>query len=346
MKPYLYILVLLMSAATLADGQKDYKAAIIGFYNVENLFDTIDTPDVRDTEFTPQGSKNYNTALYQDKLQKLSSVIADVGTDITPDGFAVLGVAEIENRDVLVDLTNQEALKKRRYQIIHYDSPDRRGIDVALLYQPKYFSPRHSEAITYQPIDMDGDTVITRDILYVNGLLDGEWMHVFVNHWPSRRGGAARSAPLRNGAADVVKSKIDSILIADPESKIVILGDLNDDPTSPSVKDHLQAVGSTKELKRGKRLYNPMVAYYKKGIGTGAYRDTWSLFDQVIINDRWVKDKKGYQFKSSHIYRRPYMLQKFGAFKGYPKRCFVGDNYMGGYSDHFPVYALMLKKTG
>jgi len=330
----------------LASGQNDYKAAIIGFYNLENLFDTIDTPDVRDTEFSPQGSKHYNTSIYSDKLEKLSSVIAEVGTDITPDGYALLGVSEVENRSVLVDLVAQESIKDRHYQIIHYDSPDRRGIDVGLLYQPKYFSPRHSESIAYQPIDMDGDTVITRDVLYVNGLLDGEWLHVFVNHWPSRRGGEARSAPLRNGAADLVKQRIDSILQENPSSKILVMGDLNDDPSSPSLKKHLQTVGSKKELKRDHFMFNPMEDHYKKGHGTGAYRDNWSLFDQVIVNDQWFKDKDGYQFKSSHIYKRPHMLQKFGAFKGYPKRCFVGDNYLGGYSDHFPVYALMLKKAG
>lgn len=326
---------------------QDLKVGAIGFYNLENLFDTLDTEGVRDFEFTPAGDIGYDSAMYYDKLGKLARVISEMATDITPDGLSMLGVAEIENRSVLEDLVKQPVLAKRDYQIAHFDSPDKRGIDVGLLYQAKYFDV---EAARYLRLNnlyyADGDTVFTRDILWVQGQYDGETLHVFVNHWPSRRGGEAASAPLRNAAALRFKETADSIQQADPTAKIVMMGDLNDDPTSPSVAKVINAYSKASKVKDN-GYFNPMANLFRKGLGSNAYRDKWSLFDQIIVNDELVNDQPtGWRYYQTHIYNPAYMYQKTGRFRGYPLRAFVGGSYMGGYSDHFPVYVLLVKPVG
>ena len=325
---------------------QDMKVGAIGFYNLENLFDTLDQEGVRDFEFTPAGDLGYDTEMYYAKLGNLSKVISEMATDITPDGLSMLGVAEIENRSVLEDLVKQPSLAARNYQIAHFDSPDRRGIDVGLLYQEKYFKVESSKNIRlYDLYYADGDTVLTRDILWVSGKYDGETMHVFVNHWPSRRGGEAASAPLRNAAALKFRQTADSIQLADPTAKIVMMGDLNDDPTSPSLAKVVEAKSSINKVKKD-GYYNPMAALYRKGLGSNAYRDKWSLFDQIVVNDELVKKgAQGWRYYQTQIYNPPYMYQKTGRFRGYPFRAFVGGRYMGGYSDHFPVYMLLVKEV-
>lgn len=323
--------------------QQEYSIAAIGFYNLENLFDTLDTPDVRDEEFTPQGGKRYNTALYQEKLNHLASVIAELGTEKTPHGLALLGVAEIENRSVLEDLTQQPEIADRNYQIAHYDSPDERGIDVGLLYNPTYFQVTNSKALPVK-IYRDEERVFTRDVLLVSGLFQGEPLHVFVNHWPSRRGGEAASAPLRNAAALVCKNAIDSLQNIDNQAKVLVVGDLNDDPINDSVQKVLGAKRKTSQVKEG-GIYNPMVDYYKRGIGTNAYRDAWSLFDQIMLSESWLdKEQEGYFYYQTEIHNPKYLHQKSGQYKGYPWRTFVGNSYLGGYSDHFPVYVYVVKR--
>ncbi len=325
--------------------QKQYKVAGIGFYNVENLFDTEDTPNVRDTEFTPEGRRKWTTELYKDKLDKLSDVIAQLGTDMTPDGLAILGVSEIENRKVLEDLVQEPELKPRNYKIIHFDSPDKRGIDVGLIYQPKYFTPTYSESLLAGGVwEGRTDTLFTRDILYVAGQLDGEMIHLFVNHWPSRRGGEVRSSPLREHAASVCRSKIDEILKEDSNAKIFVMGDMNDYPTNKSVKEILQAQRKVKDVKR-KEMFNPWFDLYKKGIGTTAYRDAWGTFDMVILSKGAIsKRTDGYQYYKARIFNESFLIEKSGRYKGYPKRTFSGDTYNGGYSDHFPVFVYLLKE--
>lgn len=323
----------------------DYQIASVGFYNFENLFDTIDSPDTWDVEFTPAGSKLYTPAVYADKLDKLASVVSTISTNITPDGLAILGVAEIENISVLEDFVVHPKVAHRNYKIVHYDSPDFRGIDVGLLYNPKYFTMTSSKQIAYHPIQPDGDTTNTRDILLVSGLLDGESIHIMVNHWPSRRGGEARSSYLREGAAKLSKSIVDSLTAADVNAKIILMGDFNDDPTSPSIAKVLNAQKDEKKTKK-KGLYNPMHKIYTSGQGTLAYRDAWSLFDQIIISKGLLSNKnKGYKFYSANIYKKLYMTQKKGKYKGYPMRSFSFDEYQGGYSDHFPVYMYLVKKV-
>ncbi len=340
------LLLLLFTAPILIHAQqKQYNIGAIGFYNLENLFDTIDSPDTRDSEFTPLGDNLYNTEVYLDKLNKLARVISELGTDRTPDGVAILGVAEVENRKVLEDLVVEPAIRARRYEIVHYDSPDQRGIDVGLLYQPKYYKVLNSRPIPVEVYNDKGERTYTRDILFVSGLFDGEPLHVLVNHWPSRRGGEAATQPLRNYAASLCKAVADSLMQADPNAKIIIMGDLNDDPSSPSVRQVLNAKQKKEQVKPG-GMFNPMYDFYKKGIGTLAYQDAWSLFDQLILSYGLINPSAGgYQFYQANVHNKPYMTQQTGHFKGYPFRCYVGATYTGGYSDHFPVYLYLIREV-
>ncbi len=339
------LIVLLFACPFFAFAQKpSFKAAIVGFYNLENLFDTIDNPIINDEEFLPGGDKRYNTAIYTDKLTRLSTVLSQIGTDITPDGLAIIGVAEIENDTVLTDLVNHPLLKKRGYRIVHYDSKDARGVDVGLLYNPRYFTVEASDKLFVQLPGGSKDAYFTRDILWVKGKLDGETIHVYVNHWPSRSGGEERSAPARMAAAAVAKKHMDSIAKADGHQKVVIMGDLNDDPVSPSIAEVLKAKGKAKDVREG-GLFNPWMELYKNGIGTLAFQDNWNLFDQIIISYPWLnKEQRGFFFHRQYIFNKEFMMENSGRYKGYPMRTWDGNTYRGGYSDHFPTYIVMLKK--
>lgn len=326
-----------------AVAQQQYKVGVIGFYNFENLFDTLDAPDVRDEEFTPSGSNAWDTKKYLEKLHNLSRVVSELGTQVTPDGVAVLGVSEVENRKVLEDFVQQPLIKDRNYQIVHHDSPDERGIDVALLYNPKYFKVLGTRVMPLMIYRDNGERDFTRDVLLVSGLFDGEPIHVMVNHWPSRSGGEAASQPFRNAAAMICKAAADSLMKEDPFAKILIMGDLNDDPISPSVRKILNAQPEKESVRRGS-LYNPMYNLFRKGIGTLAYRDAWSLFDQILLSYGLVtKRSGGYKFYKVFIHNEPYLLQSTGQFAGYPFRTFGGGAYLGGYSDHFAVYVALVK---
>ncbi|MCF8244098.1 MAG: endonuclease/exonuclease/phosphatase family protein [Saprospiraceae bacterium] len=337
--------LLLLSVQTLFSQKQSYEVACVGFYNLENLFDTIDSPNTNDSEFLPNGKRHWTSEVYQEKLTNLARVVEELGTDVTPDGVAILGVAEVENRLVLEDFVKQGKIADRNYQIVHFDSPDERGIDVGLIYQPKYFTVTGSRAIPLMIYGDDGERNFTRDILYVSGLLDGEPLHVLVNHWPSRRGGEAVTRPMRNAAALVCKTVKDSLLALDPNAKVIVMGDLNDDPNSPSVKKVLEASSDISKVKKG-GFFNPMEAFFKQGIGTMAYQDAWSLFDQLIISQGLLKERQdGYRYLKAQVYNKPYLIQKTGQYKGYPFRTFDFDNYIGGYSDHFPVYLFLVKKV-
>jgi predicted extracellular nuclease len=338
-------LLLVWVLANPATAQKaTYKVGLIGFYNLENLFDTINDPNVNDEEFLPGGTKNYTGKIYLDKLNHLASVLSKIGTDLSPDGLSIIGNAEVENEGVLKDLVNEPLLKSRNYQIVHFDSPDERGIDVAMLYNPKYFTLIKKESLNVHLMNSDSTERKTRDVLFVYGKYDGEDIFVFVNHWPSRRGGEEVSAPGRARAAGVCKAKIDSITAKNPDAKIVVMGDLNDDPVSPSVAVVLGAKGEKNMVGKG-GLYNPWVTPYKQGIGTLAYNDSWNLFDQIMVSEAFLnKSNPGYFFNKAEIFSRPWMLQTSGRYKGYPKRTFDFDNYIAGYSDHFPTYIVLLKK--
>ncbi|MBL7738516.1 MAG: endonuclease/exonuclease/phosphatase [Chitinophagaceae bacterium] len=324
--------------------KKEFKPVIISFYNLENLYDTVNNPIKDDEEFLPDGPRNYKTDIYLDKLNKLATVISQIGADISPDGPALLGVAEVENDTVLNDLVRQKLIAKRNYKIVHYDSKDIRGVDVGLLYNPKYFKPEASDKLFVQLPGGSKDAYYTRDILWVKGQLDGETIHVYVNHWPSRSGGEERSAPAREAAAQVCRNHIDSILKQEPNARIIVMGDLNDDPTNASVSAILNAKGRQKDVRAG-GLFNPWTEMYRKGYGTLAYRDAWGLFDQIIISSPFLdKEQNGLFFYQQHIFRKEYMVENKGQYKGYPMRTWDGNTYRGGYSDHFPTYIVFLKK--
>lgn len=319
-----------------------YEVACIGFYNVENLFDTIDTPGVRDAEYTPTGANRWNTERYLEKLDRLAEVISLMGAEYTPDGPAVLGLAEVENREVVYDLTQQVRIKNRGYEIVHYDSPDKRGIDVALMYQPKYFTVESSST---HKLEIPGrDDFYSRDLLLVSGQFMGERMHFMVAHWPSRRGGEKRSSPLREVAGLQAKTIIDSITAAEgPDAKVIFMGDLNDDPVNKSVKVNMNSKGNIKKVVPGS-LFNPFEELYKKGIGTLAWQDAWNLFDQIMMTPAFVLQNKGFHYHKAVVFNKPFLMQKEGRFKGYPWRSFAGGAYLGGYSDHFPTYILLKRR--
>lgn len=323
---------------------KQAKAACIGFYNVENLYDTEDDPLTEDEEFLPTGKKNYTKEVYHEKLDHLADVISRFGKELTPDGVAILGVAEIENKKVLEDLIVRPKLADKNWGIVHYDSPDGRGVDVGMIYQTKYFTPLFSKPIRMNQKDNKGRERKTRDILYVKGLLDGDTIHVMVNHWPSRRGGAAATDKYRRDCARVCREVSDSLMHQNPDAKIFIMGDLNDDPTSPSLQEVLMAKEKKEEVFKGE-LYNPMTKFYKAGIGTLAYDDSWNLFDNIIVSYGALREGvEGYRYYKARVFNEPFLQQQSGAFKNYPLRTFVGDTYTAGYSDHFPVYIFLVKE--
>ncbi len=323
---------------------KQYKIVSIGFYNLENLFDTInDIENAISEEYTPDGPKKWTSERYHEKLDHMALVISKISTDITPDGIALLGVSEIENRGVLEDLVKDPQIKDRNYKIVHYDSPDYRGVDVGLLYQPKYFEVISTASHT---LTLPGDTNFrSRDQLVVTGILDGEEIHVIVNHWPSRSGGEKKSRHKRNAAGDLSRFIVDSLLTLNKDAKILVMGDLNDDPVNPSVKDHLRTKGKIDQLEEGD-LFNPYFKLYRDGIGSLAYRDTWNLFDMVIVSQALVgDDKSSYKFYNAHVFNKNFLKQKDGAYAGYPFRTHAGGVYKGGYSDHFPVYVYLIKEV-
>jgi len=344
MKTLLFSFFLSFSLIQLQAQMDDYKVACIAFYNLENLFDTENDTLINDEEFLPEGKRSWTEVRYNEKLDNMAFVISKLGTDITPYGASILGVSEIENRKVLEDLVQHPLLLERNYKIVHFDSPDKRGIDVALLYQDKHFIVEKSEAI---PLNLSslGSKRPTRDILYVEGLLDGEKMHFMVNHWPSRGGGEKKTKAYRNQGARVVKAVVDSLTGLDLDSKIFVIGDLNDDPTSESIKSILRAKSKKTDVTAG-GIFNPMADFYRRGIGSNAYRDAWSLFDQILITSGLLpKDQEGYFHYKTIIFNKKFLIQKNGKYSGYPYRTFSGSEYIGGYSDHFPVFVYLAKKV-
>ncbi len=344
MKKLLFILLIHGLAITAQAQLKRYQVAVIGFYNLENLYDTIDNPVTLDDEFTPTGAKKYNTLIFRDKLNKLASVIKDIGTDYHESGVAILGVAEIENDTVLQFLVQHPLLKKRNYHIVHASSKDLRGVDVGLLYQPSFFYPTDAQKLFVPLPGKSKDASFTRDILYVKGVMMTDTLHLYVNHWPSRRGGEERSSSARMAAASICRKHIDSIQMITPQAKIIVMGDLNDDPEDKSIVEGLHTKSTTEEIKQGE-LYNPWVQQLRKGNGTLAHKDHWGLFDQILLSKSLLKREAGqFFFFREFIYNKPYLTEYTGRFKGYPMRTWEGNRYRGGYSDHFPVYTVLLRQ--
>ena len=337
----LVILALATSLYCQNNSTTQYKIVSVGFYNVENLFDTENDTLINDEEFLPDGTKAWTEDKYLEKQQNMAYVISQIGINDVKSGLSILGLSEIENRKVLEDLVAQDVIKDRNYQIVHFNSPDNRGIDVALLYNPLHFKVLHAH-----PFRVDNTTVgssrPTRDILYVKGLLETDTLHVLVNHWPSKGGGAITDR-FRDNAARINRMITDSIYTYDVNAKILIMGDLNADPTEKCIKSYLRAAGNTRDARKT-RLFNPYEEMYRRGVGSNAYRDNWSLFDQIIISEPLTrKNEKGYHFFKAFVFNKNFLIQPSGQYKGYPFRTFSGDTYQGGYSDHFPSYLYMIK---
>jgi len=297
-------------------------------------------------EFTPESAKNYNTRVYKTKLANEAKVISEMGAQYTQTAPAIVGLIEVENRQVIEDLIKEPTLKKYDYGIIHYNSYDYRGIDVALIYQKRRFTPTHSLKKELKIFGENGKREYTRDILVVTGFLDNEKVAFFMNHWPSRRGGEAVSLQKRNAAAALLKQQMDSVSTADPSTKLFAMGDFNDDPVSSSLKNYLKAQPSPQDLSETTPYLNLMYSMYKKGIASLAYQDAPNLFDQIIVSKNLISSEvtKEYSVYKTEIFAPPYLISKEGNFKGYPFRSWNGDQFTGGYSDHFPAFVVLQKE--
>ncbi|MDE5708530.1 MAG: endonuclease/exonuclease/phosphatase family protein [Alistipes sp.] len=319
--------------------QKPYKVV---FYNFENLFDTINDPDVHDEEFTPEGAKKWNSVKYNKKIGNLERVLFDIAAD-DRDYPIVVGFSEVENRTVLEDVIARPKLAPANYRIVHFDSPDARGVDVGFYYRPDVFKLEGSEPVPFHMPELPNFR--TRDFVTMWGTIQGEPFFFLVSHWPSRLGGKEASDPKRMAAAQQVKAIVDSVQRVNPATKVVVMGDLNDDATDDSIVEGLSAQGKIQDLLPGD-MFNPFIALLRAGHGTLAYRDSWNLFDNIIVSYNLVDAPAGTlrllpvgksKFYGG-IFRRPYMVQKDGQYKGYPLRTFVGNDFQNGFSDHFPVF--------
>lgn len=302
--------------------------------------------DVRDDDNTEEGYRLYTDAVYADKLDRLAHAISLIGTDFTPDGPAVLGVSEVENAAVLRDLAAHPDLADRGYEVIHYNSIDNRGVDVGLLYRPDYFTPTASRAVWVDLWDHRKESrrerrSFTRDVLYVEGELLGETVHILVNHWPSRWGGTAASSYRRETAARTCRRIVDDILADDVDANVIVMGDLNDDPVNRSVTVELDAHGDIDRLGDG-QLYNPWVDDYRRGYGSLSYGGTWNLFDQVIVSQGLLDDEGWAFFDEQLTYDRSLMVRAGNYAEG-PLRAYGGSRYQMGYSDHLPASVYLVR---
>ena len=309
----------------------------IAFYNLENLFDTIHDYGKNDHEYLPGGAKGWDTEKYLAKLTNMSQVLSEISRDKTPQGPAAIGVAEVENRRVLEDLVKQPLIASVGYGIVHYEGPDVRGIDCALLYDPAQFTVKSSKLSPYVYLNND-TTHKTRGFLIVRGEMAGEDVCFIVNHWPSR--GAA--SPARVRAAEQVRMLKDSLMHENRHLKLIIMGDMNDDPMDESLAIELGARKYLKEVKK-QGLYNPWWEILEdKGVGTLMYRGKWNLFDQIIISKTLLK-KRGLRYDHSEVFLREYLLQQDGKYKGSPLRTHGGKTWLNGYSDHLPTVIYLRK---
>lgn len=361
MKQALFFMLLMLSFTQTKAQSKKYKIHTIAFYNFENLFDTINNPSTEDDEWTPKGFQHWNGPKYNQKLANLGKVISQIGTAEHNNSPTLLGCSEIENRMVLEDLIKDPQITAKDYGIIHYDSPDKRGIDVALLYQKQFFKPTSYTNIpliiyakdVVNKVESKENTedenlpqtqnnrIFTRDQLLVTGFLENEEVHIIVNHWPSRSGGEKKSNWLREAAGALNLKIIDSLQQINANAKIITMGDLNDGPFNTSIKKILNTK-SKKEAVEDLGIYNPFEEMATKGLGTIAFRDSWDIFDQILMTQSLVLNKfSSFKFWKAGIYNQHFMIQTSGRYKGYPKRHSVTEV---GFSDHFPVYIYLIKE--
>jgi len=337
MKFKLFLLVICLPILGSSQQKSTVKIRTIAFYNVENLFDTENDSLTFDDDRTPEGKDQWTQERYKQKIENISKVISHIGLKESKTSPDLIGLCEIENKKVLEDLISHPTLQKMNYGIVHFDSPDERGIDVAFIYKKANFLPTSFQSRRLLLQNIDGERDYTRD------QLDDEQIYCIVNHWPSRSGAAARSKPNRLAAAKLNKRIIDSIVKIDHTAKIISMGDFNDDPIDDSLRKILKTIGKKKNLEEND-FFNPMEKLFKKGVGSLAYRDKWNLFDQFYFTANLLEKEGGsYRFWKANVFTPPYLFTKKGKYKGYPFRTYAGGNYTGGYSDHFPVYMYLIK---
>lgn len=333
--------------------ERRYTMYGVMFYNLENLFDTINNNGVYDKEYSPDGPRQWNGTKYWQKQHNMAYAISQMEVKGSPaEGPVIIGVSEIENITVLQDLVRQPELKDRRYQIVHHDSPDRRGVDVGLLYNPRFFkvlNVTNQRINKYLPEDRRED-FRSRDQLCVTGMLAGEKVSVLVNHWPSRLGGEEASSELREAAGRMARATIDSLLLDDPNQGIIFMGDLNDDPQNRSCSEALGAKKEIKDCTEPGSCFNPWWNILNKGIGTLGYKGNWNLFDQIIFTNYFLrnydsKDKPTLTFARAEVLNRKFLRGDEGDRQGYPLRTFSAGIFMNGYSDHFPTMIYLVKEV-
>ncbi len=314
----------------------------IAFYNLENLFDTINNNGKYDLEFSPKGSRQWDGRKYWSKINKLAKVISEMKTKTTPFGPAIIGISEIENESVVADLVNAEPVKKLGLKYVHHDSPDRRGVDVGLIYNPKFFKV---ESVTNTTLTIpDNPNFRTRDQMCVVGKLMGQPLTVIVNHYPSRLGGQEQSSYLREAAAALSKHIADSLWKINPDMGVIIMGDMNDDPHDKSMAKVLGAA-KNREGVGPHQFFNPFWSILDKGIGTLAYKSQWNLFDQIVISGNLANgDSDKFHFNRALVHNFEFLRDTEGARKGYPLRTYSAGVWLDGYSDHFPTQVLLLKE--
>ena len=301
----------------------------VAFYNLENLFDTKNDPGKLDDDFTPDGKKKWTRKRYKKKIHQLAKTISKLGKKTTGYGPVLVGIAEVENKHVIEDLLKARPLNKDTYSYVHFESPDERGIDTALLYNREYFKPLFTKAVELHITNTNGDRDTTRDILYVHGRLNDEDVHLFVNHWPSRRDGEDITAYKRMKAAETILSFMSEIESDTADPNYIVMGDFNDGPDAESIR----------HLVSSKNLYNPMTKLASPERGSANYRRTWSLFDQIIVSHSFFNYEKGtHSFTHANIFDDYFLTEWKGKYRGNPFRTYVGKKYKGGYSDHFPVF--------
>ena len=347
MRRHLFLLISMFCVSIVSMAQKKYSVYALGFYNQENLFDTTHDEGKNDYEYTPE--KGWTQLQYEHKLHNMARVLSEMGTDVLPNvGCAFIGLSEVENAHVLDDLTAQPELSNRGYKYVHIEGPDKRGVDCALLYNPALFTVKSQELVPFIPnediLDSNPDFV-TRGFLVVKGEMAGESIAVIVNHWPSR----FSTSKYRECAAIQVSVLKDDILEKDPNTKIFIMGDFNDDPTNKSISEVLSAKGEITEV-FDTDLYNPWYNYLvKEGTGTLSYQGSWNLFDQIIVTPNLVygtqqKEYSTLKYFKTQIFKRDYMIQQSGKYKGTPLRTKAGGTWLDGYSDHLPVVMYTIKE--
>ena len=349
---------------------KRYKMYGVMFYNLENLFDTINSNGTYDLEFSPNGARQWDGRKYWSKIHNMAFAISQMKTDATPFGPAIIGVSEIENETVLKDICRDPQVRDWHLQIAPYhDSPDRRGVDVGVLYNPRFFRVLNVTNQRLSEEDFDraraaavperrndpqydwNDNFRTRDQICVVGLLAGDTVAVMVNHWPSRLGGQEQSSPKREAAAYMCRRTIDSLVNVHGDNiGIIFMGDLNDDPMDKACAEALDAKRNIEDVNGPSEMFNPFWNVLAKGVGTLAYKGQWNLFDQIVCNGfftkyRDSKDKPQLTYLRCEALNRDFLKTQEGDRKGYPLRTFSSGVFLNGYSDHFPTEIFLVKEA-